>query len=69
MMDIYTSGCLKGKYFKENYESINEEKIKTFLKRKLKDGDWYLTSHESVHYGFADLVLQTRSHPSIDSLK
>ena len=69
MMDIYTARCLKGKYFKENYESINEEKIKTFLKRKLKDGDWYLTSQETVHYGFADLVLQTRSHPSIDSLK
>ena len=69
MMDIYTSKCLKGKYFKENYESLSEEKVKTFLKRKLKDGDWYLTADETIHYGFADLVLRTKNYTSIDSLK
>ena len=69
MMDIYLAGCMKGKYFKENYSPPTESKVKSFLKRKLKDGDWYLTSEESLYYGFADLVLQSKSHPSIDSLK
>ena len=69
MMDIYVAGCIKGKYFKENYSPPTESKVKSFLKRKLKDGDWYLTSEEAVHYGFADHTLQTKTHPTIDSLK
>ena len=40
-----------------------------YLKRKLKDGDWYLDANEAVYYGFADAVLATRKFPSIGSLK
>lgn len=69
MMDIYSAGCVRGKYFKENYTDVNQDKVKNFLKRKLKDGDWYLDAEETVYYGFADNVLNSRRCPSIDSLK
>lgn len=69
MMDIYSAGCVKGKYFKESYTDINQDKVKNYLKRKLKDGDWYLDAHEAVYYGFADAVLDTRKFSNLDSLK
>jgi ATP-dependent Clp protease protease subunit len=69
MLDIYTESCMSGKYFEESYKSVDEDKVKGFLRRKLKNGDWYLNAHESVYYGLSDCVLSTRKHPSIDSLK
>ena len=69
MIDIYADGCVKGKYFKEHYTDITEEKVRNYLKRKFKDGDWYLDANEAVYYGFADAVLETRKYPHIDSLK
>lgn len=69
MLDIYSESCINGKYFKEQYEEPTQEKVKNFLKRKLKDGDWYLDANEAVYYGFADLVLSTRKFNSINSLK
>lgn len=56
MMDIYSERCLKtGKYFKERGDSLS--KVKAYIKRKLKDGDWYMTAQEAVEFGFADHVL------------
>ena len=69
MLDIYAEVCLKGKYFKEHYTEPDLDKVKGYLKRKLKDGDWYLDSNESVYYGFADVVLNTRKYNSINSLR
>ena len=69
MLDIYTESCMSGKYFKEHYDPIDEDKVKSFLRRKFKSGDWYLNAHESVYYGLSDCVLFTRKYPSIDSLK
>lgn len=69
MLDIYTESCVNGKYFKEHYTEPEYEKVKNYLKRKLKDGDWYLDANESVYYGFADMVLNHRKHKTIDSLK
>ncbi len=69
MLDIYVAACVQGKYFKENYTAVSEEKVKNFLRRKFKEGDWYLTSHEAVYYGLSDHVLLTRRCPSIESLK
>ena len=69
MLDIYADVCAKGKYFKEQYTDLTEEKVKNYLKRKFKDGDWYLDPNEAVFYGFADCVLKTRKCPNISSLK
>jgi len=69
MLDIYVTKCIKGKFFKERYEEPTEAKVKTFIKRKLKDGDWYLSSNEAVYYGFADGVLSTRKYRGLASLK
>jgi len=69
MMDIYADACLKGKYFKEQYKNLSHDKVKNYLKRKFKDGDWYLDSHEAVFYGLADCVLNTRRYTHINSLK
>jgi len=69
MLDIYTESCVDGKYFAENLKEVTKQKVKSFLKRKLKDGDWYLTSNEAVYYGFADAVISTKKYRTINSLK
>ena len=69
MLDIYSDVCVHGSYFKEKYKDITEEQVKNYLKRKLKDGDWYLDSNEAVYYGFADHVLGTQRCPNLASLK
>jgi len=58
MLDIYSQSCIGGKYFKQKYGNKPDlEKIKTYLYRKLKSGDWYMTSSDAVNYGFADKVI------------
>lgn len=69
MLDIYTDAAIEGKYFKEQYTDLTFDKVKNYLKRKLKDGDWYLDANESVFYGFADCVLNTRRCTNIEKLK
>ena len=55
MVNIYADRCVKtGKYFKDRQDSLS--KVKTYIKRKMKDGDWYLTAEQAVFYGFADAV-------------
>jgi ATP-dependent protease ClpP protease subunit len=59
MIDIYASRCIKGKYFKEKYGSdVSIEKVKNFIYRKLKSGDWYMNADDAVYYGFADGVIK-----------
>ena len=55
MMNIYSSQCVDGQYFKEL--GYNQDKVKRFLYRKLKAGDWYINASDTVLYGFADKVL------------
>lgn len=69
MMDIYVESAKNGKFFKENVQNISNQKIKNYIKRKMKDGDWYLSANEAVYYGFADGVLTYRHYKNIDSLK
>lgn len=57
MIDIYASRCIRGKYFKDN--SYDKDKVKKFLYRKLKSGDWYLNAEEAVYYGFADRIISS----------
>jgi ATP-dependent protease ClpP protease subunit len=54
MIDIYAEKCIKGKYFKERGDPLS--KVKTYIKRKMKDGDWYMTAAQAVDYGFADNI-------------
>lgn len=62
MLDIYIQKCYKGKYFKEKYGAKpDKEKIKTYLYRKLKSGDWYMNSADTVYYGFADSIIKKYS--------
>lgn len=60
MIDIYAKSCVTGKYFVEKYgKNPDVEKIKTFLYRKLKSGDWYIGADDAVYYGFADSIIDS----------
>ena len=60
MLDIYAQSCIGGKFFKEKYgPNPDIEKVKTYLTRKLKSGDWYINAEEAVHYGFADGIIDS----------
>lgn len=55
MVDIYAEKCHKtGQYFKQRGDSLS--KVKSYIKRKMKDGDWYLTAEGAIDYGFADYI-------------
>jgi ATP-dependent protease ClpP protease subunit len=58
MLDIYSSQCHKGQFFKEKYAKPDEAKVKNFLSKRLKEGDWYMSAEESVYYGFADKIIK-----------
>ena len=53
MLNILSAKCSEtGEYFKER--NLTASKTKVYIKRKMKDGDWYLAANEAVHFGFAD---------------
>lgn len=53
MINIYSEKCEKtGQYFKER--EYNLSKVKSFLKRKITYGDWYMNPEEAIYYGFID---------------
>jgi ATP-dependent Clp protease protease subunit len=56
MLDIYAERCFStGAFFKNRQYS--QSKVKLYIKRKMKDGDWYMTAPQAVEMGFADQVL------------
>ncbi len=60
MLDIYAGSCVGGKFFKEKYgNKPDSDKVKTFLSRKLKSGDWYINAEDAVYYGFADEIIDS----------
>lgn len=59
MFEIYAEKCIAGDFFKNKFKQPTIEKIKTFLKNKFKNGDWYLSSTDAIDYGFADSILTT----------
>ena len=69
MFTIYAEQCVGGKFFSDHYKTPTTDKVKGFLRRKLKSGDWYLDAQETVSYGFADGVLGDTKYRKIDSLK
>lgn len=56
MIDIYTSRCVNGPYFKN--KDMGHKKVFNFIKNKIeKLTDWWMTSEEAVYYGFMDAVI------------
>jgi len=53
MLNIYADKCYKtSKFFKE--KEYNLSKTKSYIKRKLHSGDWYMNAEEAIYYGFID---------------
>ncbi len=60
MVDIYADRCHKsGQFFIERDDSLG--KVKAYIKRKMKDGDWYLFSEEALDLGFVDSIYSERT--------
>ncbi|NVM35821.1 MAG: ATP-dependent Clp protease proteolytic subunit [Candidatus Lokiarchaeota archaeon] len=57
MLNIYSEKCYKtGAFFKER--KYNLSKTKSYIKRKLHSGDWYMNAQDAIEYGFIDGVLK-----------
>lgn len=53
MLDIYAKRCVVGPYFKAL--EMSEAEIATFISDNIdKKDEWWMTSEEAIHYGFAD---------------
>jgi ATP-dependent protease ClpP protease subunit len=68
MMNIYLYSFLNSKFYKEKLKPSTPQKARSFLEKKLKDGDWFLSVEEAIYYGFADGVLTSKNYKYIDSL-
>lgn len=56
MVEIYAEKCHRcGQFFMDRGDSLG--KVKTYIKRKMKDGDWYLNADQALDYGFIDKVM------------
>ena len=55
MIGIYASRVVEGEFAKE--KGYNLSKVKSFIKRKMEKGDWYMNAEDAVYYGFADRIL------------
>lgn len=55
MIDIYACKCVNAEFFKnKNYDT---SKVKKYLYKKLKDGDWYMNPKQAIYHGFADGII------------
>jgi len=53
MLSIYADRCHStGEFFKSSEYSLS--KTKSYIKRKLHNGDWYMDCEEAIYYGFVD---------------
>jgi ATP-dependent Clp protease protease subunit len=56
MVEIYAEKCHRyGPFFINRGDSLG--KVKTYIKRKMKDGDWYLNADQALDYGFIDKIM------------
>jgi ATP-dependent protease ClpP protease subunit len=70
MLSIYAKRCINGKFFQEYYKTPTEEKVMRFIDKQIKDkGDWWMTSDEAVHYGFADGVLGQPGFETVEKIR
>lgn len=64
MLDIYSSRCVKGKFFQD--DGYTKQEVKDFLTQTLNEkGDWYMGAKDAVYYGFADKVLTKREYQNV----
>jgi ATP-dependent protease ClpP protease subunit len=56
MIAIYSEKSQKGQFFKER--GYNLAKTKAYLKRKMNNGDWYMTPEDAIYYGFIDGIVK-----------
>jgi len=58
MCVIYRECLMKSQWAADKYGEPTERQVKSFLNKKLNDGDWYLFGEDIVYYGFADEVVR-----------
>lgn len=68
MIDIYSFKVKDSEYVKSRKLRYPDRFAKSFVKKKLDEGNWYLTSQEALYYGLVDAILGTEKYPNIDSL-
>jgi ATP-dependent protease ClpP protease subunit len=68
MLDIYSSVCVNGHFFQK--EQADEKKVRQYIIEKMNEKeDWWLSSRETVAYGFADAVLGDDKYESFSNVR
>lgn len=69
MLEIYTSRCIYGKFFKG--KEYNSKQVFKYIKKQITEhhDDWILTAKEAVSYGFADAIFGHRGYQSMDKIR
>lgn len=65
-INCYVDCLVKSKFYKEELKSPSTKRARSFLLKKLYQGDWYLDAQEAVYYGFADGVLGDKLYKSME---
>jgi ATP-dependent protease ClpP protease subunit len=68
MLHIFAERAIIGVYFRERNYTVS--KIKSWLDKKIRHhSDWYMTSSEAVHFGFADGILGEKGFENINKIR
>jgi ATP-dependent protease ClpP protease subunit len=68
MLDIYTTRCMKGPFFKRNRYS--KDKVKEYLRKRMNElREWYMSPDEAVDKGFMDGVFGSPGFKTFDGLR
>lgn len=70
MLQIYAKRCINGTHFVTRYKSLTEDKVMSFIDRKMKEkGDWWMTADEAVYYGFSDGIFGEPGFETVEKIR
>lgn len=68
ILNIYVNAFMNSSCFKESVKDKTYNRARSYIMRKLKNGDWFLDAEETVYHGFADCVLGSKECKDIGSI-
>ena len=68
MLELFAARAVRANYFKEKNYTIQQ--TAKYIDKKLEQkGDWYLSTKEAIHYGFADGILGEGKFNDLNKLR
>jgi ATP-dependent protease ClpP protease subunit len=68
MLDIYSTRCARGPFFKRN--KYSRLKVKEYLRKRMnEEREWYMEPEEAVDKGFMDGIFGTKGFRTLEEIR